>query len=473
MHDTQVDVTPITDAPGTTTRLRTLLTLAWPIVIARATQAVIGFCDALMVAPLGEDALAAVTTGALNVLTFIMLPMGSVFIVQSFAAQLRGRGDLEAARRYAVVGLAFAALAGLFAIASIPLVPPILGLLGLAPEVRDLMASYLTPRLISIAALVGAEALNSWYGGLGNTRIALWIGVFTMVLNIFGNYALIEPHFGLPGYGVTGAAWASALASMCGFAAVFVLFLRGVGHDLPGGPLRMRVPELWRVVRFGLPSGINWFLEFAAFAVFINVVVAHLGTTVLAAFNVVFQINAISFMPAFGIASAGSILVGEAIGKRAQDQVWPIVRVTLMVAGGWMCSVGVLYVLIPAHLMGLFQTEAMPAESLVQIGATMLALCGIWQVFDATTITYSEALRAAGDTAWPMKARIVLAWFAFTPMAWSAVFLFRGEVVTVMIAVIAYLAVLAAVLAWRFHGGHWKTIDLVGDGDVDPVTAAI
>ena len=43
----------------------TLLSLAWPIILARATQAVIGFTDALLTAPLGEDALAAVTTGSL------------------------------------------------------------------------------------------------------------------------------------------------------------------------------------------------------------------------------------------------------------------------------------------------------------------------------------------------------------------------------------------------------------------------
>src|SRR5690242_15242898 len=109
--------------------LRTLLSLAWPIVIARATQAIIGFTDALMVAPLGEDTLAAVTTGALDVLTFVMLPMGTVFILQSFAAQLRGRGDMEGVRRFAIYGLVFAAFAGVTAAAAIPFLPSVLRLL--------------------------------------------------------------------------------------------------------------------------------------------------------------------------------------------------------------------------------------------------------------------------------------------------------------------------------------------------------
>ena len=72
--------------------LRALLGLAWPIVLARATQSVIGFTDALLVSPLGEDALAAVTTGSLNTIAAVIFPMGTLFILQSFAAQLRGRG---------------------------------------------------------------------------------------------------------------------------------------------------------------------------------------------------------------------------------------------------------------------------------------------------------------------------------------------------------------------------------------------
>jgi MATE family multidrug resistance protein len=64
-------------------RLRPLLSLAWPMVLARATQSVIGFSDSLMVAPLGEAPLAAVTTGALNTLAIAILPMGIVFIVRA------------------------------------------------------------------------------------------------------------------------------------------------------------------------------------------------------------------------------------------------------------------------------------------------------------------------------------------------------------------------------------------------------
>ncbi|MEP6865148.1 MAG: MATE family efflux transporter, partial [Deltaproteobacteria bacterium] len=150
-------------------RLVTLLALALPMVLARATQSVITFADAIQVKDLGSDAIAATATGGLNTMTFVMLPMGLAFIVQSFVAQLVGRGDRDQTRRFAWYGLGFAALAGIVAAIAIPFVTPVLGLASYTPEVRDLMASYMQIRLLSVVAAVGIEALGNWYGGLGNT----------------------------------------------------------------------------------------------------------------------------------------------------------------------------------------------------------------------------------------------------------------------------------------------------------------
>jgi Na+-driven multidrug efflux pump len=112
----------------------TLLALAWPVVLSRAAQAVIGFCDAVMVAPYGEDAVAATTTGALNSFNAFIFPMGVVFIVQSFASQLAGAGDREGARRYGWYGLLIALATAVFAGVAMPLVPGIVARLDYTPR---------------------------------------------------------------------------------------------------------------------------------------------------------------------------------------------------------------------------------------------------------------------------------------------------------------------------------------------------
>lgn len=444
-----------------------LLTLAWPVILARATQSIVGFCDALMVTPLGEAALAAVTTGALDVLTFVMLPMGICFILQSFSSQLRGRGDLVSARRYADYGLVVAGLSILPVLAILPVLGPLLNLVDYAPDVRQGMETYLTIRLLSVPFIIGTEALNNWYGGLGNTRIAMFVGVAVLVLNIWLNYALIEPRFGLPGYGVAGAAIASTISSGFGYLVIQSCLWLGVGHDTPRFSRGFSFAELRRMLRFGTPNGLNFFLEFSAFALFINVVVGHLGTTVLAAFNIVFQWSSLAFMPALGVASAGAILTGEAIGQGKPERVSPLTKLTLRYSVGWMFSVGILYLLFPRFFISLFASSGEQSRELFEIGALMLALSGLWQVFDAIGLTMTEILRAAGDTTWPMIARIILAWFVFTPIAWTLVLFFDGGPTTLMVSVIFYIAAVAAVLSYRYRTGAWKKIALLGNREED------
>jgi MATE family multidrug resistance protein len=437
--------------------LSAVLRLAWPIVLARATQAVIGFTDALMVAPLGQDSLAATTTGGLDAFAFIILPMGTVFIVQSFAAQLRGQGDLVAARRYAYCGLVIALGAAVVAALAIPLLPSALSHFGYAPHVHALMSQNASIRLLSVGGAVGTEALGNYYGGLGRTRPAMVAGVVAMVTNVALNALLIEPHFGLPGYGVVGSATASVVATWLGFATIGTLFLRE-----GASPRGLELRELWRMLRFGLPNGVNWLLEFSAFTLFVNAGVGHLGTTELAAFNVVLQVNTLSFMPAFGIASAGAILVGENIGRRALDAVWPTVRATGLLAASWMATVSISYLVAPAAIIGWFQPRGEPNPALLRTGITMLAFSVGWQIFDATALTLSEALRAAGDTFFCMVARVLLAWGAFVPAAFFVSRSALGGAGSMMLCLAGYIVLLALTFAARFGSGRWRRIDLVG-----------
>ncbi|HEX3766202.1 MAG TPA: MATE family efflux transporter [Kofleriaceae bacterium] len=439
--------------------LRTLLRLATPMVLARASQSVITFADAIQVKHLGYQAIAATATGGLNVLLVVTLAWGTVFIIQSFVAQLTGRGERDQAPRYAWYGLAIALVAGLVAAALIPLLGPLLALTRYSPAVRDQMTDYMAIRMTSVFAVAGVEAIGNWYGGLGNTWIQMVAGLITMVAAVILNWVLIDGHLGAPAMGVNGAALASTIASFLGFAFVAVAFWRRWGGAPTTRAHGLSLRELRRVLRFGLPNGVNWFFEFAAFQLFVNVVLANLGDTAVAALNVVIAVNSISFMPAFGLASAGAILAGQAIGRGDRGAVWPQVKATLTCTMVWMGAIGLLYAVFPGRVLSLFASER--TGELVAIGTTMLVISAAWQLADAVSMTLAEALRAAGDTGWTAGARLILAWLVFTPAAFAVVLWLGGGPVGAMLCLVGYLGLLAAALAWRFRSGAWKRIELI------------
>jgi multidrug resistance protein, MATE family len=171
-------------------------------------------------------------------------------------------------------------------------------------------------------------------------------------------------------------------------------------------------------------------------------------------------VNSIGFMPAFGLASAGAILAGQAIGAGKRDEVWPQVKMTLSCTMTWMGVIALFYITIPGRILALFDSKGTSKE-LVSIGTTMLLLSAAWQLFDAISMTIAETLRAAGDTFWTAAARIALAWLVFVPAAVLVVMQWDGGPSGAMLCLAGYLALLALALGYRFRTGAWRRIELI------------
>ncbi len=444
-----------------------LLALAGPVIISRSSQVVISITDAAMVAELGEHALAATTTGGMNTFNILVLPMGIVFIVQTFAAQLMGRGDVAASRRFAWYGLAIALVTELVCLLAWPHIHRAVGVLGFDDEVKVLMTSYLQIRLLTGGAAIGLEALGAWYGGLGNTRLPMITQIVAMVLNVVLNFLLVSGRYGFPALGVEGSALSSALATLTAFIVLFVCFMRRVGMPAttqPTGTLSWH--EFGRLLRFGVPSGFNWFVEFMAFSFFINAVLPVLGTTAVAAMMSVMELNQVAFMPAFGIATAGAIFVGQAIGAGRHDDVPRTVRLAFWAAVGWEGLMAIFYFIAPRTFLAPFVADnASPAaaEHFLVVGASMLILACAWQLVDAASMVFSEVLRAAGDTTFTFIARFVIAWAVFVPGVYFSITVFGGGERGAVLWLAGYLGLLALVLGLRFRTGHWRTIKVTED----------
>jgi MATE family multidrug resistance protein len=144
----------------------------------------------------------------------------------------------------------------------------------------------------------------------------------------------------------------------------------------------------------------------------------------------------------------------------------------------WQALVGVSYVLFPSAIFSPFAAEPSSRAALMEIGVRMVAFSAAWQLFDSAAGVLSEALRAAGDTLWPLLVRIAIAWLIFVPGTSFTVVegaqLFgvpiAGDVIAVFWLVV-YLGCLALALYLRFRSGRWRTLELL-EPSVDEVVAS-
>ena len=167
-------------------------------------------------------------------------------------------------------------------------------------------------------------------------------------------------------------------------------------------------------------------------------------------------------MPAFGAASAGAILVGQAIGAKRYDYASRAMWLTLLTCCVWQGAVGAACLLMPELFMQAFNLgDEGASELFVSTAVRMLMLSAAWQLFDAIVISIAESLRAAGDTSFSMWARVAVSWLIFAPGSYWTVTKWGGGDVAAVLCLVVYLGILAAVLSLRWATGRWKRIQLI------------
>ena len=167
-----------------------------------------------------------------------------------------------------------------------------------------------------------------------------------------------------------------------------------------------------RMIRFGLPSGLHWFLDVAAFTVFV-LLVGRLGPIAHIASNIALSINLIAFMPMIGMGMAAAILVGQYLGRNQPEHAERMGWLALKVGVGYVAAIGVTFLLFPAFYTNVFEGDAVgsvPFGELLKAVRILLVMLAIWGVADAVAIIISGALKGAGDTHFVMYFQSVVAW---------------------------------------------------------------
>ncbi|MDR1903285.1 MAG: hypothetical protein LBQ88_13530, partial [Treponema sp.] len=262
--------------------LKAILILSWPVVVEQFLSTFVNYADTAMVGSMGAYATASVSISNPVFMLIAGVSMSLGVGITALLARAVGAGDIERAKsliRHAIllilcIGFPISILTAAFS-RLIPL------WMHAGADVINHATQY---NLITSAGRPFAIALmvaGSVFRGCGDTRTPMQVNLVMNVINVVGNYVMINPthqvlFLGLPltipglGWQVAGAAAATSLSQIAaGLTAIILLYRKP-------WPFRISLKESYRidkallkpVVRISAPAMLERFgLSMAAVVV--------------------------------------------------------------------------------------------------------------------------------------------------------------------------------------------------------------
>lgn len=431
--------------------------LAWPTIVATATQTLVRWADLKMVGDLGMEAVAGVSAGGL---VYWLLQSSVMAVTTGLAALLAraaGARDERLADATLRQSIVLGSLFGLVTLAAmLPLTEPLISLYGVEPLVVSYGSEYLRWLLIGNVPFTLTFVFGAALRAAGDSRTPLWIGIIANVLNVFLNWVLIYGHLGAPALGVAGAGIASSLAMLFQVVVFWPLWTSGrTILRLTHSSFRPD-PGLWRrIMHIGYPAAIEGVLfHFGLFA-FMRLISMY-GTAEFTAYQLGAQILALSFLPGIGFMTAAATLVGQHLGEREPERA---------ARSGWRSMLGAITAmsLLGAGIIALSEPLArwfIDDARVVPLVVDFIWILGAVQPLMAIEFALSGALRGAGDTRFPLLAIFIGLFMCRLVPATLATLVFHAPIQIVWSTLVLDYAAKSVMLSVRFKRGRWKQIEV-------------
>ncbi|MBL8992262.1 MAG: hypothetical protein JNM63_02915, partial [Spirochaetia bacterium] len=283
------------------------------------------------------------------------------------------------------------------------------------------------------------------------------------VLNLILDYLLIFGKGGFPAMGIEGAAIATFVATVVNAVILFGVFITAKQREEYATMPNIVIDRdlMGRLLRFGTPAGFQFFIEVGAWGLLI-LFLGRLGEASLMAVNISISIESFAFMPAVGLATAASILVGQARGNKNFAAVTLVLNRSIRLIVIYEAAIMILFLGFPSLFVAIFSsnTHSTVFQEAKDLAVPILRLTGLWLAVDAVRILLSHVLKTLGETVYLMTINVI-----------GAVFLVVGSVAIALLVpkplpwiwvfIIAWVVGLWLALTLRFRSGKWRSIQVI------------
>ncbi|HEX8031941.1 MAG TPA: MATE family efflux transporter [Vicinamibacterales bacterium] len=434
-----------------------MLNIAVPVVMAELGWMTMGVVDTAMVGPLGPQAISAAGVGTAMHMGFTVFGMGLLLGLDTLVSQAFGRRDIRDCHRWLFDGLTLAAIMAIPVMAVCGVVWWAIPSLGFYPEVKPLLRAYFGIVVLSTPFLLLYAACRRYLQGMHVVTPLMFALVTANLINAGLNWVFIYGHLGLPAMGVSGSALATLFARiyMLGVLVIAVWWYdkQRTGESLWNVDRGFDRGRLTRLLKLGLPAASQVAAEVGVF-VLATALSGTLDPISSAAHQIALNMSGVAFMIPLGLSSAGAVRVGHAVGSgdraRAAAAGWTAILLVVMV----MVVSGLTFILVPEHLIGAFSSN----ELVLSVGASLLFLAAVFQLFDGIQVVITGTLRGLGDTRTAMIVTLIAHWLLGLPVSYVLCFVLGWGVWGLWIGLTLGLIVAGVILfsIWTMKIRHYQ-----------------
>ena len=433
-----------------------LLQLALPMVVSQGTFAVMIFTDRYFMSQIDPTHMAAALGGGVASFFSFCFFVGLFSYANALAAQYLGAGEKDKCPKVVTQGIVMVLMSAPFLTLITFLVAGVFEAMEHAPAQVALERTYYLILMSGVLVTLAKACISSYFAGIGRTYVVMICDVFGLLINVPLCYIMVFGKLGFPAMGIVGAGVSTVVASLLALLLFIGFYFRREHRESFSvmRSFRLDMKILRRFWRLGFPSGLEMFLNVAAFNLFLLMFQSY-GIAEGAGAAIVFNWDILSFVPMIGLHLGIISLIGRFVGARDLARANEVMVAGFVIGLAYSALLAILYITFRYPLVEVFAPPSGDFTAIRELSAFMMIGLSSYVMADAVILVSSGILRGAGDTRWLMVASVSLHW-AMLVAQFFIIRVFELSPKVSWLAFVAMILAIALVYALRLKSGRWR-----------------
>ena len=440
-----------------TGRLSVVMTIFLPVLFETFLSSLYGAIDMTMVGRYDPNGLSAIglTSSPLCVFLsfFNAINVGTTVLVAWNVGAKKSKDAQDVVKTSLVLNLVSGIVMTILGMA---FSRPIVSFMGGKGEVAKLAIEYYDILVVGTTFQALTFSVTASMRGAGISKVPMMYNTFSNLLNVVGNYILIDGKFGLPAMGVIGAGYSTLFSRIiCCLWALWYVF-RSKGNSISFrnkyGKFVLQKKKIFQIFNIGIPSAVESLVLNCGTMVYVRLV-NSLGDASIAAHQICNNVNNLSSAPIIALGVTANTVIGQQLGAHEFDNARKYKN--------YLCKISLVITTIAGAFAAIFARQiatfyVKPDEiEILALTVPLFYILAVQYTTGSLNGVVMGALRAAGDTKFALYLNVLSFFLWRIPIAYLFSTVLGWGLTGIWLSLLAHSWLNFAIINLRYKSGKW------------------